>query len=102
MKKSTKAKFEKMQIKWNASEKYVRILSTSFSLFISNTTACIQENEAEELTMKLDLLKKEEKERGKKIKNLEADIVKVKAEIDNPVKLEKVEVLIEEAVRSIV
>jgi hypothetical protein len=60
--------------------------------------ASIQETDAEELTLKLDLLKKEEKERGKKIKYLEAEIVKVKGEIDNPVKLEKMEVLIEEMV----
>ena len=100
MKKSTQNKYTKMHSKWTASEKLVRIAVVLLRHIPCSAVAIasIQETDAEELTLKLDLLKKEEKERGKKIKYLEAEIVKVKGEIDNPVKLEKMEVLIEEMV----
>lgn len=102
MKKSTRNKFDKMKSKWDASEKYVCIFPPPhFPCSFLMLWPSMQENEAEELTLKLASLKKEEKERGRKIKNLEAEIVKVKAQIDSPVKLEKVEVLIEETVRSV-
>lgn len=50
--------------------------------------------------LKLDQLKKEEKERVRKMKSLEADIVRIEAELAKPVKLEKVDSLNQEAVRS--
>ncbi|KAG5644817.1 hypothetical protein DXG03_007639 [Asterophora parasitica] len=61
MKKTTQAKFNKMKMKWTASEKL--------------------ETDAEELTAKLDRLKKEEKDRLKRIKALEVEIERTKEEL---------------------
>ncbi|KAF8237930.1 P-loop containing nucleoside triphosphate hydrolase protein [Tricholoma matsutake] len=73
IKKSTQAKFKKMTGKNDAIEKL--------------------EGEAEELTLKLDRLKQTEKERIKRIKALEQEIVKTREELAKPpdVKLEKEE-----------
>ncbi|KAF8076878.1 hypothetical protein FPV67DRAFT_1605252 [Lyophyllum atratum] len=73
IKKTTVAKFNKMRTKWNASEKL--------------------EQDAEELTAKLDRLKREEKDRARRIKGLEAEIEKTKEELAKlmEVKLEKAE-----------
>lgn len=58
-----------------------------------------QEGEAEDLGLKLDRLKKDEKERVRKIKNLEGNISRLEAELAKPaVKLEKNEDLVNEMV----
>ncbi|KAF8885790.1 P-loop containing nucleoside triphosphate hydrolase protein [Infundibulicybe gibba] len=77
VKKSTRRKFEKMESKWTASEKL--------------------EAESEELTTRLDNIKKAAKERVKKIRNIEAEISRIQAELAKPVKLEKQEYLIDQA-----
>ncbi|KAG5651262.1 hypothetical protein H0H81_009306, partial [Sphagnurus paluster] len=78
-KKTLVAKFNKMKNKWSASEKL--------------------EQEAEDLSSKLDRLKKDEKERLRKIKGFEAEIERTKEELAklSQVKLEKPEDLQAEA-----
>jgi hypothetical protein len=60
----------------------------------------MQENEAEELTLKLDRLKKAEKERIRQIKVFEQEIAKTQEELSKhlDVKLEKAEDLAAEMV----
>lgn len=60
----------------------------------------MQENEAEELTLKLDRLKKTEKERIRQIKTFEQEIAKTQEELAKhlDVKLEKAEDLAAEMV----
>ncbi|KAF5388335.1 hypothetical protein D9615_000804 [Tricholomella constricta] len=79
IKKTTVAKFNKMKAKWTASEKL--------------------ETDADELTSRLDRLKKEEKDRVKRIKGLEIDVDKTKEELAklSEVKPEKHEDLVAEA-----
>ncbi|GLB34268.1 putative P-loop containing nucleoside triphosphate hydrolase protein [Lyophyllum shimeji] len=78
-KKTTVAKFNKMKAKWIASEKL--------------------EGDAEELTSRLDRLKREEKDRARRIRALEIEIEKTKEEQAKlmEVKLEKHEDLVAEA-----
>ncbi|KAH0588207.1 hypothetical protein H2248_006920 [Termitomyces sp. 'cryptogamus'] len=78
-KKTALAKFNKMKTKWAASEKL--------------------EGEAEELTSQLDQLKKEEKERLKKIAGLESEIERTQTELArlSKIELEKPEDLAVEA-----
>lgn len=59
----------------------------------------LQENEAEELTMKIDNLKKTEKERIKKIRAYEADLERMEAELKKPVQVEREEDVQAEIVR---
>lgn len=63
-------------------------------------TNTVQEGEAEDLTLKLDSLKKREKERIRRIKTLEQEISRTEEELAKPpdVKLEKEEDLAAEAV----
>ncbi|TFK43988.1 P-loop containing nucleoside triphosphate hydrolase protein [Crucibulum laeve] len=79
MKKSTQAKFRTMSTKWSASDKL--------------------ESEAEDITTRLGQLKRDEKERARKIKTLEMDIAKLEEHLAKPptVKLEKMEDLNAEA-----
>ncbi|KAG6812148.1 hypothetical protein H0H92_004147 [Tricholoma furcatifolium] len=78
-KKTTVAKLHKMKVKWTASEKL--------------------EGEAEEVTLKLERLKQEEKERVRKISVLEAEIQRTQKELDrlSEIKLEDLEGLRAEA-----
>jgi structural maintenance of chromosomes protein 5 len=63
-------------------------------------TDIVQESEAEELTQKLDRLKKTEKERIRRIKALEQEITRTQEELEKPpdAKLEKEEDLVAEMV----
>ncbi|KAG6373746.1 hypothetical protein JVT61DRAFT_5888 [Boletus reticuloceps] len=70
-KNASKAKFQQMKAKWLESDKL--------------------ENEAEDFTNKLDGLKRAEKDRAKKIKDLENQIRKMQNDIDNPPEVEDLE-----------
>ena len=79
---------------------------TAKSLFVSlppfsvrRTNNFSQENEAEEITNKLDGLKRAEKDRAKKIKDLENQIKKIQDEIDNPPEVEDLQAINNEIVR---
>lgn len=58
----------------------------------------LQENEAEDVTNRLDGLKRAEKDRAKKIKDLENQLRKMQDELDNPPKLEDLEAINNEIV----
>lgn len=96
MKTTIQAKLVKMKNKLGASDKLVRY----------NYIVCaayphiMQETDADELSLRLDRLKKEEKERARKIKSLEAEIVRTKDELAKPpdVKLEKIQDVLDEIV----
>lgn len=57
------------------------------------TLNVLQENEAEEVTNRLDGLKRAEKDRAKKIKDLENQVRKMQNEIDNPPEMEDLEAI---------
>jgi structural maintenance of chromosomes protein 5 len=99
IKKSTQAKFKKMTAKNGTIEKLVSLPSLpDFSELDYLQT--LQEGDAEELTLKLDRLKKTEKERVRRIKSLEQEITRTEEELAKPpdVKLEKEEDLATEMV----
>ncbi|KAL4076371.1 hypothetical protein J3A83DRAFT_2194372 [Scleroderma citrinum] len=75
-KNASKQKFQQMKAKWNDSERL--------------------ENDAEEITNKLDGLKSAEKERLKKIKEIKAQSDKWQREIDNPPDFEDVQAITDE------
>ncbi|KAF9226823.1 P-loop containing nucleoside triphosphate hydrolase protein [Gyrodon lividus] len=75
-KNASKQKFQQMKANWAESEKL--------------------ENEAEEVTNKLDGLKRAEKDRAKKIKDLENLIKKWEHDINNPPELEDLQVIVDE------
>ncbi|KIJ69821.1 hypothetical protein HYDPIDRAFT_78852 [Hydnomerulius pinastri MD-312] len=77
-KNASKAKFQQMKAKWADSERL--------------------ENEAEDVTTRLDGLKRSEKDRAKKIKDLEAQIKKWQHDIDHPPELEDLQVITDEMV----
>ena len=60
---------------------------------------CFQDAEAEDLTTKLDQLKKDEKDRQRKIKELENSIEKIKAELAIPLETENADELMTEHVK---
>ena len=57
------------------------------------TLTVLQENEAEEVANKLDRLKRAEKDRAKKTKDLENQIRKIQHGIDNPPEVEDLELI---------
>lgn len=59
----------------------------------------LQENETEDVTNKLIGLKRAEKDRAKKIKDLENQIKKMQNEIDNPPEVEDLQAINNELVR---
>jgi len=72
----------------------------AISLFVSlvlpserQISSLFQENEAEEITNRLDGLKRAEKDRVKKIKDLENQVRKIQNEIDNPPKVEDLQAI---------
>ncbi|KAG8218951.1 hypothetical protein J3R82DRAFT_4662 [Butyriboletus roseoflavus] len=72
-KNASKAKFQQMKARWHESDHL--------------------ENEAEDVTNKLVGLKRAEKDRAKKIKDLENQIRKMQDEIDNPPELEDLQAI---------
>lgn len=99
MKAAIQAKITKMKAKLTAGEKLVCPITFYAFIICSNVS---QESDAEDLSLRLDRLKKEEKERARKIKNLETEIIKTKEELAKPpdVKLEKLSDVIDDLVRS--
>ncbi|KAG6331319.1 hypothetical protein ID866_7768 [Astraeus odoratus] len=75
-KNASKQKFQQMKTKWADSERL--------------------ENEAEDITTKLDGLKRAEKDRLKKIKDMQSQIIKWQQEVDNPPELEDIQAINEE------
>lgn len=72
----------------------------AISLFVSvvppserQTLNSLQENDAEDITNRLDGLKRAEKDRAKKIKDLENQIRKMQNEIDDPPELEDLQAI---------
>src|ERR1700721_1335049 len=56
-----------------------------------NVLPFIQDQEAEDLSLKLEDLKKNEKGRARRIKTLETEIAKMKDELENPPKIESMD-----------
>lgn len=96
MKATIQAKLGKMKNKLAASDKLV----CYNCVFCATYPHIMQETEADELSLRLDRLKKEEKERARKIKSLEAEIARTKEELAKPpdVKLEKLQDVLDEIV----
>ena len=63
------------------------------------TLTALQENEAEEVANKLDGLKRAERDRAKKIKDLENQIRKMQHEVDDPPEVEDLEPINNQIVR---
>ncbi|KAL0950349.1 hypothetical protein HGRIS_010317 [Hohenbuehelia grisea] len=75
-KKTIQAKFNKMKVRWEASEKL--------------------DSEMEDQTMRLERLKSEEKDRFKKIKRLEVDAGKMQAQLEQELEVENIEDVVNE------
>ncbi|KAH9983439.1 hypothetical protein BJV74DRAFT_797421 [Russula compacta] len=86
-KESAKRKFRSMKAKWDENDKLVYILA-SFYLIFSSTGHTTQESRAEEISNRLSNLKKEEKDRAKKIHDVERVVQTLQAELEKPIKVE--------------
>jgi hypothetical protein len=95
-KKATKQKFDKMKKKWQQSEQLVRKICHASQ---SPSNMDEKESEAEDVTIKLQDLKKNEKDRLKRIKALETEIAKITSELEKPVETEKMEDINDDLVR---
>jgi hypothetical protein len=96
-KKTTKQRFDKMRSKWSQSERLVCTLNGSFMLHSLNAS-CIQDTEAEDLTLKIEDIKKNEKNRARRIKNLQVEIAKMTSELETPLQTESTSDLNDELV----
>ena len=95
-KDAAKKKFKSMKAKWDENEKLVRILSVhlEFSLIGYIT----QEARAEEISNSLMNLKKEEKNRAKKIQEFERLVQTLQADLAEPIQVEDMSDIDEEIV----
>lgn len=96
-KESAKKKFRSMKAKWDENDKLVYILA-SFYLVFSSTGHTTQETRAEEISNRLSNLKKEEKDRAKKIHDVERVVQTLQAELEKPIKAENMTDIDEEMV----
>jgi hypothetical protein len=71
----------------------------SLPLILSSTVRIPQEIQAEEIANKLSNLKKEEKNRAKKIQDVEKTIQTLQADLEKPVKVENMADVDQEIVR---
>ncbi len=72
---------------------------TSVHLVFSSTRCTTQESRAEEISNKLSNLKKEEKNRAKKIQEVERTIQNVQADLAKPIQVESMTEIDDEMVR---
>jgi hypothetical protein len=68
-------------------------------MFFSSTIRIPQETQAEDISNKLSNLKKEEKNRAKKIQDVEKTVQKLQADLERPVEVESMTEVDEETVR---
>lgn len=67
-------------------------------MFFSSTIRIPQETQAEDISNKLSNLKKEEKNRAKKIQDVEKTVQKLQADLERPVEVESMTEVDEETV----
>ena len=72
---------------------------TSVHLVFSSTRCATQESRAEEISNKLSNLKREEKNRAKKIQDVERTIQNVQADLAKPIQVESMTEIDDEMVR---
>ena len=96
-KEATKKRFRSMKTKWDENEKLVRLMTVRFRVSYDPIT---QETRAEEISNSLSNLKKEEKNRAKKIQDIEQLFQKIQADLAKPVQVEDMSEIEEESVCS--
>lgn len=96
-KEATKKRFRSMKTKWDENEKLVRLTTVRFRVSYDPIT---QETRAEEISNSLSNLKKEEKNRAKKIQDIEQLVQKIQADLAKPVQVEDMSEIEEESVCS--
>jgi structural maintenance of chromosomes protein 5 len=96
-KEATKKRFRSMKTKWDENEKLVRLTTVRFRVSYDPIT---QETRAEEISNSLSNLKKEEKNRAKKIQDIEQLVQKLQADLAKPVQVEDMSEIEEESVCS--
>lgn len=96
-KEATKKRFRSMKTKWDENEKLVRLMTVRFRVSYDPIT---QETRAEEISNSLSNLKKEEKNRAKKIQDIEQLVQKLQADLAKPVQVEDMSEIEEESVCS--
>lgn len=96
-KEATKKRFRSMKTKWDENEKLVRLMTVRFRVSYDPIT---QETRAEEISNSLSNLKKEEKNRAKKIQDIEQLVQKIQADLAKPVQVEDMSEIEEESVCS--
>jgi hypothetical protein len=94
-KEATKKRFRSMKTKWDENEKLVRLTTVRFRVSYDPIT---QETRAEEISNSLSNLKKEEKNRAKKIQDIEQLVQKLQADLAKPVQVEDTSEIEEESV----
>jgi structural maintenance of chromosomes protein 5 len=97
-KEAAKKRFRSMKAKWDENEKLVYQL-LSIPLVFSPTGCTMQESRAEEISNRLSNLKKEEKNRAKKIQEVERTIQKLQEDLAKPFQTENMTEIDDEIVR---
>ncbi|SRR5260221_7612523 len=97
-KEAAKKRFRSMKAKWDENEKLVYQL-LSIQLVFSPTDRTMQESRAEEISNRLSNLKKEEKNRAKKIQEVERTIQKLQEDLAKPFQIENMTEIDDEIVR---
>ena len=94
-KEAAKKRFRSMKTKWDENEKLVRLTSVQFRV---SHGPIVQETRAEEISNSLSNLKKEEKNRAKKIQDIEQLVQKLQVDLAKPAQVENTSEIEEESV----